>query len=856
MARVTDKTALTGVDQIIGVQDGSVGPVARNDLALQLVGAGAIAQDLAAIRAQVTSGLLAPQSWAALEALTATVDATGAEVPLSDTGTHLAATATGYDGPEVPNHGRFSWHAGWARWVRIGEYGGAVSDVILTAGGTGDGITAVSDRDHSRAPFAAKYVMPITSDNTGPVTMDIDGGTASALVTNTGAPLVAGELLAGQVVEFRWTGTEYRLIPGITVAAMVQRAEAARDVASQSRSDAEHFAALAGSYTGEARYFETRAAVSALTGFYGRFLVGQRLQVAGFSYEVAPLGAVSDLTLGEAVLHVVPSPSRCLHAEAFGVTPGDGVDNTAPMQRVYDAAIRHGAIADSGGPPTIVLPRGVIELSCEYVMVHGLRFVGQGMAITNTAVPGDDTSGTMLVLNSPDALFYTGEATGGTLRASTNCQLMNFTVVRGAAYQGVSGTRGLIDGHGASRWVLINLSLIAGQSPAIHLTEAWDVAGQNVTVSHSGEPDGLAAVTLINSDATSQDGNSSRWENLRIEACDGPHLRTEGNHHYFAALKVHAPSNSAGVNSDTPVVSLGKNSLISLGQMVNFTTNARGNVNRLIELAGEGASVVSTIFRSNTGVQLITITGNNTFAGGGVVMGNAYDEGGSGTYLIQDNRTGSGRAMTLGPRESWGYSGAPGNNQAANKSAAFHAGGTPLAGYRPTAYLHKPEKGQGAALHAVFGVGSGGDNFDLAALIQSGNYQRPVAIIEQTRDDGNTQEELQIRTGKPGTDGRNFITGYSDTGGVLTGGTRRFCIRHDGAYRVNDIQVLTAQQPAVSDPVAVTSYAAPAISDPPTQAEVQAIANALALTVTELASTRAQVAALLGTTRTHGLIAS
>lgn len=58
-----------------------------------------------------------------LASATSTIDGQGAEVLDSDTGTHLQATATGYDGASVPNAGRYSYNATWSRWVRIGTTG-------------------------------------------------------------------------------------------------------------------------------------------------------------------------------------------------------------------------------------------------------------------------------------------------------------------------------------------------------------------------------------------------------------------------------------------------------------------------------------------------------------------------------------------------------------------------------------------------------------------------------------------------------------------------------------------------------------------------------------------------------------
>lgn len=58
-----------------------------------------------------------------LATATSTIDGQGAEVIDSDAGTHLQATATGYDGASVPNAGRYSYNLAWGRWVWIAGTG-------------------------------------------------------------------------------------------------------------------------------------------------------------------------------------------------------------------------------------------------------------------------------------------------------------------------------------------------------------------------------------------------------------------------------------------------------------------------------------------------------------------------------------------------------------------------------------------------------------------------------------------------------------------------------------------------------------------------------------------------------------
>ena len=149
--------------------------------------ASVVAQGLAeaaATNAQASARTVA--TWAVLETLTGSVEGEGAEVLDSDTGTHLAATATGYDGSSVNNAGRYSWNATWERWVRIGAtgLGGKASIASLDAeisGArqyTGAEISSVR-RDVGLDGGAAIYtgdgpVFPFALDETGRVLLGYD----------------------------------------------------------------------------------------------------------------------------------------------------------------------------------------------------------------------------------------------------------------------------------------------------------------------------------------------------------------------------------------------------------------------------------------------------------------------------------------------------------------------------------------------------------------------------------------------------------------------------------------------------------------------------------------------------------
>ena len=121
---------LAAVDDLLGHRDGAVGRVRISVLGTQLVGSGPVADAIAEATAQVTSDVIWAATWTDLQTYTPATDGVGAEVMDADTGTHSAASATGYDGATVDNAGRYAWNLGWGRWVRISDTGlSAKSDV-------------------------------------------------------------------------------------------------------------------------------------------------------------------------------------------------------------------------------------------------------------------------------------------------------------------------------------------------------------------------------------------------------------------------------------------------------------------------------------------------------------------------------------------------------------------------------------------------------------------------------------------------------------------------------------------------------------------------------------------------------
>lgn len=151
--KTTNQPSVSTLDELLGNKDGSTGRLSVSALANQLAASGAladllarhsdatgnadsfdelanllaeggaVADILAELLVATTYATIVKATWTDLSAVSGAAEGTGAEVLDSDTGTHLAATATGYDGASVNNAGRYSWNATWSRWVRIGDTG-------------------------------------------------------------------------------------------------------------------------------------------------------------------------------------------------------------------------------------------------------------------------------------------------------------------------------------------------------------------------------------------------------------------------------------------------------------------------------------------------------------------------------------------------------------------------------------------------------------------------------------------------------------------------------------------------------------------------------------------------------------
>lgn len=169
------------IDEIIGNRAGSTGLQAVSDLNTQLAATGAIASEFQSVRDDLVKGLITEANWAGLSVRTSTVDGAGAQVLDADTGTHPAATSTGYNGAGVPNGGRYKWNLAWARWVRIG-------DNYLAPATTAQALAG--DRDD-------RAITPLTNK----AALDARAGPGGTLIDTASERYLRGQRLIGEMVD-------------------------------------------------------------------------------------------------------------------------------------------------------------------------------------------------------------------------------------------------------------------------------------------------------------------------------------------------------------------------------------------------------------------------------------------------------------------------------------------------------------------------------------------------------------------------------------------------------------------------------------------------------------------------------
>ena len=541
----------------------------------------------------------------------------------------------------------------------------------------------------------------------------------------------------------------------------------------------------------------------AFDGFPGSLPSGMVLRTwrEGFTYQTVSADE-HFTTTGGLNVQVVADGATKIYATAFGIDPTEGVDNDAEWVAMWSAIAD---MAASGPAPTVKLPAGHIDVTTPVTIPSGVTVIGQGGTFAGAAYTS--VFGTKIMMHSTDAIFETGGVIGGA-RGSVNVHLISFTLTRHETYRTSSGTTGLINGYGATRWIIDRVHISSGYTPALHWIEPWDChILQGTEIIQSGQPDGLAALTLIESGGTPENGNSSRIS-CRIEDTTGPMIYVSGNHVNLFNGKWHGPANTGGAGLiQVPAVKIeADHSAVMLNQIVNFfAVDTASKISTIVEIQSYGVEFQANQFRRNfEAPHLIKITGDDVFSGRHVITGNGLDDSGvSPEAAIVDARTTNGVPIILGPEELFYFTpSADLNVPRANKLARIAAGGTSFYTRTP-GYFEQDDAANGPALHVRYSEGSGNNVWNIAALIQNYDYRGRALIVDNVRNSG-TSDVAQIRSARAFGGTSSLLRGLvgttaSNTGEVSTGGTEVFDIDHSGYYYVQGAKVVGERQAAIAD---------------------------------------------------------
>ncbi len=147
-------------------------------------------------------------------------------------------------GQSVSNEGMYAWSASPAGWRRVGDVQSELVHASNTGAGTANAVRATVFGPINQNPYKSLITLNFTADNTGPVTVSINGETARQLVTNTGEPIQSGYLRSGMtvLVQIDEDGN-YRLFSYGDADAVLAAAEAAQQASADAAERAETAAA-------------------------------------------------------------------------------------------------------------------------------------------------------------------------------------------------------------------------------------------------------------------------------------------------------------------------------------------------------------------------------------------------------------------------------------------------------------------------------------------------------------------------------------------------------------------------------------------------------------------------------------
>lgn len=265
------------------------------------------------------AGRVDASSWSDLSAIAGDRPGQPAIVYGPDAGTHTDPVT----GQSVSNEGMYAWSDSPAGWRRVADVQSELVHADNVGQGSANAIQATVFGPFNREPYRSLITLNFTEENTGAVTVSINGESPRQLVTNTGDPVPSGYLQAGmsalvQIDE----GGNYRLFS-------YGDADAVLQAALQAAQDAQDAASEATLYDPTFRYKTVQDLLSSTRAPGG---AGTRWQAGSFLYDEASPSATDHHveTAGGVKLYVLAGENG-YDVKAIGAV-GDGVaDDTADI---------------------------------------------------------------------------------------------------------------------------------------------------------------------------------------------------------------------------------------------------------------------------------------------------------------------------------------------------------------------------------------------------------------------------------------------------------------------------------------------------------------------------------------------
>lgn len=437
-------------------------------------------------------------------------------------------------------------------------------------------------------------------------------------------------------------------------------------------------------------------------------------------------------------LRLAPS-GRFWNSEHFNIITGTANDNDVGMSALFDALVNYHD-DDFGGPPIVDFAPGIINFSTGgFVMGDGQVIRGAGAGKGNTG-----HQGTWLVIDSNASIFLTGFALNAASGNSTRVFIENMNVSRSDDFLAGGGSvapaqTGLIHGHQAVEWHLINLRFAGGYTPCINGTNWWDCKIQRCEFLAGGCPDGTPAVNILDSTAGSN-SNNVELDDCRWERTDGPMCKLEGSHHWIIDPKIHAKSNEMG-STPLPAFDLrgANHTTVLIGYAGNFADIGVHDLitSEIFAVGGDCTQIVGFDWRNNAAVRMATISGST---GIGISISGEYSDPGDG---IVDERTGGSR-LSIADNLWDVFTDSSSGAEVANRSSKLRAGGLPAdAG---TMIFAQQRNLTGPAMRAYSALAS-----STAPILQAENGNaaaRPALDVYDSSTSGTTNRLATIRRGR------------------------------------------------------------------------------------------------------------